>query len=82
MREPGDASAQTSFERAARAAGKFDSIDTDHLLLGLTDVHGALAMKLLERLGVSASAIRARLPAEGRRRAKSASRAALYGTLL
>lgn len=56
-----------SFEHAARAAGKFDSIDTDHLLIGLIEVRGALAMELLERLGVSADAIRARVWAEGRR---------------
>jgi hypothetical protein len=56
-----------SFERAARAAGKLDDIDTDHLLLGMTEVRGALAVRLLERLGVSSDAIRATVRAQRRR---------------
>jgi ATP-dependent Clp protease ATP-binding subunit ClpA len=56
-----------SFERAARAAGKLDDIDTDHLLLGMTEVRGALAVRLLERLGVSSDAIRATVRARRRR---------------
>jgi ATP-dependent Clp protease ATP-binding subunit ClpA len=43
-------------ERAAREAGR-DRIDSDHLLLGMTEVRGALAMTLLRRLGVTSEAI-------------------------
>jgi ATP-dependent Clp protease ATP-binding subunit ClpA len=55
-----------SFEHAARAAGG-GSIDTDHLLVGMTEVRGALAVRLLERLGLTADAVRARVDAERRR---------------
>ena len=56
-----------TFERAAPTVGKLDAIDTDHLLLGMTDVRGALAMRLLERHGVSPDAIRASIEAQRRR---------------
>jgi ATP-dependent Clp protease ATP-binding subunit ClpA len=56
-----------SFERAARAVGKIDPIDTDHLLLGMTEVRGTLAMRLLERLGISPDTIRASVEAQRRR---------------
>ncbi len=39
-------------------------MDTDDLLLGLTEVRDALAMLLLERLGVTADAIRAAVEAQ------------------
>jgi len=54
-----------SLERSARAAGR-GSIDTDRLLLGMTEVRGALAMILLERLGVRPDMVRATV--EARRR--------------
>jgi len=55
-----------SFERAARAAGG-GSIDTDDLLVGMTEVRGALAVRLLERLGLTADGVRAHVDAERRR---------------
>jgi ATP-dependent Clp protease ATP-binding subunit ClpA len=55
-----------SFERAARAAAG-GSIDTDDLLVGMTEVRGALAVRLLERLGLTADAVRAQVDAERRR---------------
>jgi ATP-dependent Clp protease ATP-binding subunit ClpA len=56
-----------SFEGAARAVGKWESIDTDHLLLGMIQVRGALAMSVLERLGVGVDEIRASVDAQRRR---------------
>jgi ATP-dependent Clp protease ATP-binding subunit ClpA len=55
-----------SFEHAARAA-RGGSIDTDHLLLGMTQVRGALAVCLLQSLGVSVDAVRASVEGERRR---------------
>lgn len=55
-----------SLERAARSA-KGASIDTDHLLVGMTQVKKALAMCLLERLGIGEAAIRASVDAHHRR---------------
>ncbi len=55
-----------SLERAALAA-KGDFIDTDHLLLGMSRVPGALAVSLLERLGVGEAAIQASVDAHRRR---------------
>lgn len=55
-----------SLERAARSA-KGGSIDTDHLLLGMIQVRGALALSLLERLGVGADVIRAGVDTQRRR---------------
>jgi ATP-dependent Clp protease ATP-binding subunit ClpA len=52
-----------SLERASRIA-QGRSVDTDDLLLGLTEVRDALAMLLLERLGVTADAIRAAVEAQ------------------
>jgi ATP-dependent Clp protease ATP-binding subunit ClpA len=54
-------------ERAGREAGR-GPIETDHLLLGLVQVRGALAVELLRRLGVTPDAVRARVQA---RRAKA-----------
>jgi ATP-dependent Clp protease ATP-binding subunit ClpA len=55
-----------SLERAALAA-KGDFIDTDHLLLGMSRLPEALAVSLLERLGVGAAEIRASVDAHRRR---------------
>ncbi len=55
-----------SLERAAHAAHG-GPIDTDHLLLGMTQAPGALAMSLLTRLGVSADAVRAAVESQRRR---------------
>jgi ATP-dependent Clp protease ATP-binding subunit ClpA len=55
-----------SFERAARAAAG-GSIDTDDLLVGMTEVRGALAVRLLERLGLTPDVVRAQVDAERRR---------------
>lgn len=58
--------AKQSIEHAARAAGR-EPIDTDHLLVGITRVRGALAMTLLQRLGVSGEMIQATVEAQRRR---------------
>jgi Clp amino terminal domain, pathogenicity island component len=55
-----------SLERAARAARR-DRIDTDHLLLGMSEVRDALASRLLLGLGVSADVIRASVDTHRRR---------------
>ena len=47
-----------SLARAAREAGR-GSIETDHLLLGMLDVRGALAVQLLESLGATRDTVRA-----------------------
>ena len=47
-----------SLERAAREAGR-GLIDTDHLLLGMLTVRGALAVDTLRALGVTPDAVRA-----------------------
>jgi Clp amino terminal domain, pathogenicity island component len=60
-----------SFERAAGAVGKLDAIDTDHLLLGVTEVHVALDVKLLERLGISPDSVPATIEAQRRRASKT-----------
>jgi ATP-dependent Clp protease ATP-binding subunit ClpA len=57
---------KNSLERASHAA-RGGMIDSDHLLVGMTEVRGALAMSLLERLGVSADAVRAVVEAQRRR---------------
>jgi ATP-dependent Clp protease ATP-binding subunit ClpA len=49
-----------SLERAAREAGG-GSIGTDHLLLGMVQVRGALAVELLEKLGVTPDAVRVKV---------------------
>jgi ATP-dependent Clp protease ATP-binding subunit ClpA len=49
-----------SFEHASRAA-RGEAIDTDHLLLGMTQVRGALGMILLQRLGIGEAHVRSRL---------------------
>ena len=46
-----------ALECAAHEAGHAP-IDSDHLLLGMTEVRGALAMTLLRRLGVTSEAVR------------------------
>ena len=56
-----------SLERAARVAPGGEPIDTDHLLVGMTRVRGALAAQLLERLGVSEAEIRASVDSRRRR---------------
>jgi ATP-dependent Clp protease ATP-binding subunit ClpA len=56
-----------SLAHASRVAGR-RSIDTDHLLLGMTQVRGALAMSLLQRLGVTADSVLAAFE-EGQRQA-------------
>jgi ATP-dependent Clp protease ATP-binding subunit ClpA len=53
-----------TMERAASGAGS-GAIDTDHLLVGMMGVKGALAVLLVERLGTSPSADRARGAAGG-----------------
>ncbi len=55
-----------SFEQAARVA-QGGSIDTDHVLVGMTRVRGALAVGLLRGLGVSADDVRASVEARRRR---------------
>jgi ATP-dependent Clp protease ATP-binding subunit ClpA len=47
-----------SLERAAREAGR-GLIETDHLLLGMLNIRGALAVALLHGLGVTPEAVRA-----------------------
>jgi ATP-dependent Clp protease ATP-binding subunit ClpA len=47
-----------SLERAAREAGH-GMIDTDHLLLGMLNVRGALAVEILRVLGATPDAVRA-----------------------
>jgi len=47
-----------SLQRAAREAGR-GPIETDHLLLGMLDVRGALAVDTLRALGVGPEAVRA-----------------------
>lgn len=56
-----------SLERAAREAGR-GLIETDHLLLGMLDVRGALAVETLRALGVPPEAVRASIRAARRRR--------------
>ena len=51
-----------SLERAAREAGR-GLIDTDHLLLGMLTVRGALGVNTLRALGVTPDAVRARVRA-------------------
>ena len=53
------------FERASRHAGP-DFVDTDDLLAGLTEVPGALALVILESLGVSGHSLRATIETLGR----------------
>jgi ATP-dependent Clp protease ATP-binding subunit ClpA len=55
-----------SLERAASAAGR-GRIDTDHLLVGMSEVRGALAMRLLLDLGVGPDALRTTVEARRRR---------------
>jgi hypothetical protein len=55
-----------TIERAARLVGPTDEIDTDHLLLGIMQVRGALATTLLEKLGVGEADIRASVAADRR----------------
>jgi ATP-dependent Clp protease ATP-binding subunit ClpA len=47
-----------SLERAAREAGR-GLIETDHLLLGMLNVRGALAVETLRALGVTPDAVKA-----------------------
>jgi len=47
-----------SLERAAREAGR-GLIESDHLLLGMLDVRGALAVETLRALGVTPDVVRA-----------------------
>jgi ATP-dependent Clp protease ATP-binding subunit ClpA len=47
-----------SLEQAAREAGR-GPIETDHLLLGMLNVRGALAVETLRALGVTPDAVRA-----------------------
>jgi ATP-dependent Clp protease ATP-binding subunit ClpA len=47
-----------SLEHASRVAGR-GPIHTDHLLIGMTEVRGALAVTLLQRLGVTAGTVSA-----------------------
>ncbi len=49
-------------ERAGREAGR-GLIETDHLLLGMLQVRGALAIELLRGLGVTPDAVRASVQA-------------------
>ena len=56
-----------SMHRAGREAGR-GLIETDHLLLGILAVRGALAVETLRALGVPPEAVRARIQA-GRARA-------------
>ena len=56
-----------SFEHAAHNAGG-GYIDTDHLLVGITHVHGALAMSILRSHGIRPDVVRASVE-ERRRRA-------------
>ena len=77
LRRPGESglAAQTpimprlkqSFEHAAHNAGG-GYIDTDHLLVGITHVHGALAMSILRSHGIRPDVVRASVE-ERRRRA-------------
>jgi ATP-dependent Clp protease ATP-binding subunit ClpA len=53
-----------SLERAAREAGR-GSIGTEHLLLGMLQVRGALAAQTLQALGVSPDTVRASLLGNG-----------------
>jgi ATP-dependent Clp protease ATP-binding subunit ClpA len=53
------------FERARRRAGA-GLVDTDDLLAGLTEVPGALALNILESLGVDARSLRATIEAQRR----------------
>jgi ATP-dependent Clp protease ATP-binding subunit ClpA len=55
-----------SLEHASRAAGR-GLVGTDHLLLGMTEVRGALAIRLLDRLGVGTDMVRATVEAQRRR---------------
>jgi ATP-dependent Clp protease ATP-binding subunit ClpA len=50
----------------AAHVGRGDAIDTDHLLVGMTNVHGTLAMSLLQKLGVGPEAVRATVEAHRR----------------
>ena len=53
-----------SLERAAREAGR-GLIETDHLVLGMLDLRGALAVEILRALGASPKAVRASIRAGG-----------------
>ena len=53
-----------SLERAAREAGR-GLIETDHLVLGMLDLRGALAVEILRALGASPEAVRASIRAGG-----------------
>jgi hypothetical protein len=49
-----------SLEQAAREAGR-GMIDTDHLLLGMLSVRGALAVEVLRVLDATPDAVRANI---------------------
>jgi hypothetical protein len=51
-----------TLQRSAREAGR-GPIQTDHLLLGMLPVRGALAVELLRSIGVTPDAVRASVQA-------------------
>ena len=57
--------AKRALERAGTEAdrGRAGSIDVDHLLLGLLDPKGNMALELLRRLGADAEKVSAQLRA-------------------